>query len=361
MTNNLDHQIKEWSALNAVKFVCLAVLIFVHAHMALVTESGVIANPSGFYYQVTSNLMFLGLFLVVLPIIAGAVLRMDLGEEVVQGKLKKNYGFGQIIKTAIWLALAGFFMNMVTFGAGYTFSWNVLQLIGLSFIVIVFLLKAFSVRVVGWLGLATLLAAGPLRNILGSWDYLYFVGIFIGADNAYVFWPFFPWFGVVAFGFLVAHYYLKHKDSVKFRISLLILGAALLSTAILRNESSPYLDPSYAWGASLFQPKIGWVLAALGFFCLLVAVANIFFNQSRFSQYGIINSYSKGILWIYVIQMFASQKLSLLIKRFFSMNEPSVAYFILPVSLLGLGWLIGALSIRFLQEKLIVIRLKKVQ
>jgi len=361
MADNLDYQIKNWSALSVVKFVCLAMLIFVHAHVALVTESGVFINPYSFYYKITSNLMFFGLFLFILPIIAGAVLRVDLGENLIQGKLKKDFKFGPIIRAAIFISLVGFFMNIITAGFSYVFSWNVLQLIGLSFIIIVFLLKKFSIRAVFWLGLTVLLSAGPLRDILGSWDYLYFVGIFIGVNNAFTFWPFFPWFGVVAFGLLVAHYYLKHKDSVNFRVGLLVVGAVFLLAAILRGEVSPYLDPNYVWGPSIFQPKIGWVLASLGFFCLLVAVANIFFNKSRFSKYGIINSYSKGILWIYVVQMFASQKLALFIKRFFPMSEPSAAYFILPIGLLFFCWLIGALSIRFLQEKLIVIKLKKIQ
>ncbi|MFH1558917.1 MAG: heparan-alpha-glucosaminide N-acetyltransferase domain-containing protein [Patescibacteria group bacterium] len=276
MINNSDRQIKDWPALSVVKFVCLAVLIFVHAHMALITDSGVVINPFGFFYKTTSSFMFLGLFLFILPIIAGAILRMDLDKEFVQGKLRKDYGLGKIIRVAIFLSLTGFFMNMITFGFGYTFSWNVLQLVGLSFIIIVFLMKKFSVRAVGWLGLVTLLAAGPLRNILGSWDYLYFVGIFIGVNNAYVFWPFFPWFGVVVFGFLTAHYYLKYKDSIKFRASLLVMGAALILIAILRGEISPHLDPNYIWGSSLFQPKIGWVFASLGLFCLLVAIGNIF-------------------------------------------------------------------------------------
>lgn len=361
MIDDSGHRKKIWPALSAVKFVCLAVLIFVHAHVALVTNSGVFVNPFGIFYKITSNLMYLGLFLIALPIIAGAVLRMDLDKGFIQDKLKNDYRLGGIIKIATFLSLAGFFMNMITFGIGYTFSWNVLQLIGLSFIVIVFLLKKFSVRAVGWFGLAVLLVADPLRNILGNWDHLYFVGIFIGVHNAFIFWPFFPWFGVVVFGFLVAHYYLKYQDSVKFRVGLFAAGAILLSLAVSRGEASPYLDPNYVWGPSIFQPKIGWVLAALGLFCLLVVVANTFLNNSRFSKYGIINSYSKGILWIYVAQMFASQKLSWLVKDFFPMDEPSLAYFILPVVLLGLGWLIGALSIRFLQEKSIVIKLKRTQ
>ena len=138
------------------------------------------------------------------------------------------------------------------------------------------------------------------------------------------------------------------------------IGILFLSVAVFQHGSSPYLDPRYIWGPSMFQPKIGLVFASMGLFCLLTVIANIFFNNIHLKKYGIINSYSKGILWIYVIQMFASYKLSFVIKRFFSMENPSLAYFILPVGMLLLGWLVGALSIKLLQEKLIVVRLKKI-
>lgn len=350
--------VKEWPALSVVKFVCVAVMIFVHAHMALVTESYAIADTSGFFYKVTSDFMFIGLFLFTLPIIAGFILRMDLDGYIVDGKLK-NYNFKKIINIAVFLLLAGFFMNMITMGIWYIFSWNVLQLVGLSFIIIVALIKAFSIRTVFLLGIITLFTAESLRNLLGSFDHFYPVGVLIGGNQSFMLWPFFPWFSVVAFGFLFAHYYLKYNNSAGFKISAMSVGMVFLAVAILRNEISPYLDPAYVLGPSLLQPKISLILASMGLFCVLIVAANFLFNNVHLKKYGIVNSYSKGILWIYVIQMAASYKLSFVVKSFFPMDTPSLAYFILPVSMLLLGWLVGALSIKLLQEKLIVVKLKK--
>jgi hypothetical protein len=354
-----DSYIKKWTALSVVKFVCVAFMLFIHAHMVLITQSYAIANTSGFFYKVTSNLMFLGLFLFTLPIIAGAILRMDFSGHIIRGKLE-NYNLKNIIRVSVLLFLAGFFMNVITWGIWYIFSWNVLQLIGLSFIVIAILLRVFSIRAVFLVGLIAVFAAQPLRNLLAGHGFNYFTSIFVGADNAFIFWPFFPWFGIVAFGFLFAHYYLEYKDSINFRINAIILGIILVASAVFRGEISPYLDPKYIWGPSIFQPKIGLVFASAGVFCIMVVLSNIFFNKAHFKKYGIINSYSKGILWIYVLQMFASYKLSFLIKRFFSMDTPSLAYFILPILMLLFGWIIGALSIKLLQEKLIVVKLKKI-
>jgi len=360
MTNESNNQIKGWPAMSVVKFVCVVAMIWVHAHMALISDGRFILSTKTFFYRVTSDFMFIGLFLYILPVIAGVVLRMDLGGRVVNEKIGGD-DFKRILWSAIWLVLAGFFMSTITWGFYVTFSWNVLQLIALSFLAIAFLLKEFSVRAVWWLGLGAILLAAPLRELWGSYDYIYPVGVFIGANDGFILWPFFPWFGVVAFGFLTAHYYLKFKDSLKFRMSLLVVGTSFLLIALLRNEFSPYLDPDFVWGPSLFQPGLGLVLAALGLFCLLVVLANTLFNKSRFRRYGIINSYSKGILWIYVVQMFASQKLAPVIKSYWPMGQPTLAYFILPVGLLILSWLVGTLSIKLLQEKSIVIRLRKVK
>jgi hypothetical protein len=351
--------IKEWPALSVVKFICVSVMIFVHAHMMLVTKSYAFTDTSGFFYKVTSNWMFIGLFLFTLPIIAGAIFRMDLSEYIVGEKLK-SYSFKKTISIAIFLALAGFFMNIMTAGMQYVFSWNVLQLIGLSFIVIVALLKVSSIRVVFLAGLTALFLAEPLRNFLNSSADFYLVGVLIGGSKGFMFWPFFPWFSVIVFGFLMAHYYLKYQDSNKFRISAIAMGVSFLAIAIFRGEISPYLNPEYVWGSSLFQPRIGLVLAAMGLFAVMTIGANYFFNGLHLKKYGIINSYSKGILWIYVIQMFVSYQLSLLIKGFFPMDKPSLVYFIFIVGMLLFCWLIGALSIKLLQEKLIVVRLKKV-
>lgn len=348
-SNNSDSQTTTWPALDVVKFVCVTMMVFIHAHMALITDSYRIINTHGFFYQITNKLMFLGLFLTALPMIAGAVLRMN-----------NNRNFGETIKTAIFISLLGFLMNMITWGAGYTFSWNILQLIGLSFIVIVFLEKEFSHRAVFWVSLIVVFLAVPLRNFLGTLDYNYFVSIFIGADNGFIFWPFFPWFGVVGFGFLFAHYYLKYKDSLKFRMSAMLAGIGLLAIAVFRHEISPSLGSKYVWNSSLFQPAIGWVLASMGLFLVLVAVGSFLFNKIKLKKYGIINSYSKGILWIYVAQMFVSYKLSFLVKNFFSMSEPSRAYFILPIFMFLFSWAVGAASIKLLREKRAVIVLRKV-
>ena len=343
-------QIKNWAALDVVKFISVLAMILIHSHFVLTTHYYRITDISGFFYRITEKFMFLGLFVMILPMLAGVVL-----------KTYDYFDIKKIIKLAIFISVLGFLMNALTWGPSYVFSWNVLQFLGLSFILISFLMNYFSVREVFLLSLLVLISAGPLRNLLAEFSDIYLVSIFTGADNQYIFWPFFPWFSLVGFGFVFAHIYEKYSNAIRFNISALFMGIFLVLTAVLRNEASPFLDPKYVWGPSLFQPKFGFVLAAIGLFCILISTANILFNNIKLNKYGIINSYSKGILWIYLFQTFFSLYLSVIIKVYFPMNGPRLAYFILPIVMIFLSWYVGAMSIKLLQEKKLIITLKKLR
>jgi len=337
----------KYTAIEIIKFMCVAVMIFVHAHIVLITDGYAISDTSGFFYRITSDLMFLCLFIMILPILAGIVYGIN-----------KNFDIKKTLKSGLFLVLLGFLMNAFTWSIFYIFSWNILQFIALSFFVLAILIKFFSTKFIFLVGLLSIIIAEPLRNILSDLSNNYLIGIFIGADNHYMFWPFFPWFGLVAFGFVFIRIYEKYKNEYMFNLLSGVLGLILILPAIIKNEISPFLDPVYIWGPSLFQPQTLLVVAALGAFLCLITISNFLFKDIELSKYGIINSYSKGILWIYVIQMFVSFKLSFVIKEYFSMEGPSLAYFILPIFMLIFSWIIGALGIKLFTER-IVIKIKK--
>lgn len=341
-------RIKNWPALDVVKFICVLAMIVVHSHFALATDFYRFADAAGFFYKISEKFMFLSLFVMMLPMLAGAVLRTQ-----------ESLDIRRTVKLASLMAFFGFLMNLLTSGPGYIFSWNVLQFLGLSLVVISILLKYYSIREVFLLSFFSLVFAGPLRSVLGGYGNIYPVGIFIGADNQFIFWPFFPWFSLVGLGFVFTHLYEKYADFEGFNPATFLAGLFLLLIAGLRGEISPYLDPNYVWGPSLFQPKIGFVLAVIGLFCVLIALANIFFNNISLKKYGIINSYSKGIFWIYLYQMSYNFYFSVVLKAFFPMAEPRMAYFILPVLMIFSSWYIGFASIKLFQEKKLIITLKK--
>ncbi len=331
-----------------IKFICVVFMIFIHAHMVLVTNQYMFFNLTGFFYKVTSEFMFLGLFLTILPALAGYVFGM-----------KSDFSIQKTFKLAIFLSVIGFFMNAITWGWGYTFSWNILQFIGLSFLVIAILKNFFSDYEIFLLSMLTVLTAAFLRENLTFLKGDYLAAIFIGSDNRFMFWPFFPWFGVVGAGFLYAAGKVKYARNRWFDVSCFIGGVALIILAILGKEISPSLNPDYVWSPSIFQPELGFLAATIGLFLVLVVLGNVFFNQIKLKKYGIISSYSKGILWIYVAQMFVSYKLSIWVRHFFPIDGPSWVYITFIVFMLAFSWLIGFLSIKILQEKRLVISLKK--
>lgn len=342
-------QIQKWPALDVVKFIGILAMILAHAHFMLITDGYQIHDMSSFFYKITAQYMFLGLFVMMLPMIAGAVL----------GAVG-DVGIVKMIRVAVFISLLGFAMNAATWGISYVFSWNVLQFVGLSFVVIALIMRYFSLGEVLALSLITLFAAGPLRDHFVWTNNNYFLNIFIGADNQYTFWPFFPWFSLVGLGFVYASLYKKYLSSAVFNISALIAGLSLMMIGIVRHEISPFLDPKYVWGPSLFQPKIGFVLGAIGLFCVLISLGNMLFRNASFRKYGIINSYSKGILWIYVAQMFLIFYLGIIMQVIFpTMHTFSPSYFILPVSMIFISWFIGAKSIAMLHDRSLNIVLKK--
>jgi hypothetical protein len=312
--------------------------------------------------------MFLNLFITALPIIAGCTFRTSLQTESNFTHKKFNYSLLHKMKTVIILVLLGFFMNMLTWGMHYTFSWNILQLVGLSLIIIAVIQKYLSIYAIMVLGILALFLAEPLRHILQPYEHIYFISIFTGADNRFIFWSFFPWFSLLAFGYIFTHYYLKSGTKNYFMLISFITGLLLLGIAVFRNEVVPVLDTEYIWGPSLFLPKIGIILASLGFFLITLTALHLLFNKFSFKEYGIINCFSKGILWIYIFHIFASYKLSFLLKMIFPVekinHEPInvrnfLIYLILPIIMLLSGWLIGFLTINIFHKKRLVITLKK--
>jgi len=344
--------IKNWPALDFIKFICVTVMILVHAHIMLIINYDWFLNANSFFYKATERFMFVGLFLMILPMFAGTVFRIN-----------DNFELRKIAKLAIFLILIGFFMNLITWGWNNVFLWNVLQFIGLSFLIISFLKNHYSDKAIIFLSLLVIFAAEPLRHSFARFGHPYWLNIFFGVNNGQTFWPLFPWLGLVGLGFIFADYYIRYKDTdiKKFNLISAAIGVLLIAISILRKEAIPLLDPRFILGSSVFQPKIGFVLASIGFFCVFVSAANTFFNKAKFRKYGIVNSYSKGILWIYIFQMFASYNLAILIKKFFPIDGPSLAYFILPVAMIILSWFVGAMSIRLFAEKRLVITLKRVK
>jgi hypothetical protein len=155
----------------------------------------------------------------------------------------------------------------------------------------------------------------------------------------------------------VADLYIKYEDSPKFNAIFVALGILLMSISVLRRELVPEFDPNSIWGTAIFQPKLGVVLAVIGFFSLLIVFANSLTQLIKIKKFGIINSYSKGILWIYLIYMVVTYRSAAFISSNFSTSLTTIILFL--ISILIFAWIIGTIYVRYVYGKRWLIVLKK--
>lgn len=358
----------DWPGLDVMKFLCILFMIITHAYWSLFTfeDKIMITNPNVFEFF--KNMRFIGIFPLMIPFTAGCIFRLTVPLNSAN-RLPLSQ-FITISISAVVIGLVGFCMNVLSAGPGSFFEWNVLQFIGVSFIVIGVLVRYFPMYSVLIAGAVVLMGSVPLRTYLGTLPHHYWIMILTGDTTGFHAWPFFPWFSTVALGFMGAHYYLKyHNYGAKLTRVGIGCGLLFLVLPILKNQLTVPFDPEGITGSAVFQPPIVFVLYIMGLACLLTIGVTMYFRNRRLPRYGIINCFSKGILWIYLIHMVVGAKLYQLFNmdiysKSYMINNPFVScngiiLIIFPSFLILLSWLIGFLSIRYLHDKQLKISIKK--
>lgn len=342
---------KRWLALDCFKAVAIFVMILWHLSVWWINlspsiEKGLLmvgVTPWPYLLQVI--VAFSGHFSMSIPAVAGASLRfyLDKIEKTAANKGKILY---VTAKRAVALAALGYALNLLAFGPSAWRSWNVLQLISLSMILITFLVLYSSPYFLAMSGLAAIFAAPFLRYILQNNDSYYalmLVGDRLG-DNI---WSVFPWYGVIAYGFLAVHLYLyskrKHNEK-KFRLLIFTASLLLIGTALFKNRFFYAVDLNYPWGALLFQPPTLSILAQLSVFSIFLFLMDFIFAKTKeLGRFSIVNVFSRGILWIYLVHMIVGFRLI----EFLANNGFSsiIVFFFVVLSIFALSYAVGALSV----------------
>ncbi|MFH1375904.1 MAG: heparan-alpha-glucosaminide N-acetyltransferase domain-containing protein [Patescibacteria group bacterium] len=294
-----------WAVLDIAKAIAVIFMLLGHNLMWWYVTDGqqFVAN-----LEIEINLAPLifgvfALFVMSLPITAGMALRFYFRRawDTQKQKLGKQFPFLKKLRVALYVVLCGFLLNYLNWGTDDIFLWNVLAFFGLSLFTIIFFLKFFRWRYLQIFALTVLLSAPWLRAFFWrDGQYSYPEAVFFGEPGNLHDWPFFPWFAIIVSGFFIADFYLsKHKK--QFSKILSIAGSVLLLLALLVSGSVFYrLDFNNAWGANLFEPPTLRILGQLGFFAIFFAALNYFFGKTKLKKYGIINTFSHGILYIYL-------------------------------------------------------------
>lgn len=369
---------QDWLGLELLKAFGVFVILFVHPHFLLISNKYRIVNPESKIVELTETLMIFGSFICLLPILAGCSLRVGMWNQGGHGKKSLLFGTpipaGFVQRTAwtgIVIALLGFSMNALTWGNWYLFSWNMLQMIAVGLTLTAILIATVGRHGPLVVGLAVLFIAEPIANHVAEFNESYVVGVLAGNHSQFIFWPLLPWIALPMLGYWVADFLASKQGKYIREAGLFIIGLTLILIAWLSGEMFAELNHDYVWTQLMIQPSIFEVLGSLGIFLSLLIVAQKTVQNllpgKAFSRYGIINCYSKGILWIYLFQMIISYKLSpwiISMLNFRSHMEMDtmisvVAYAVFPLLMMALGWGIGFVSIKLIQENRIRITLRK--
>jgi hypothetical protein len=304
--------------------------------------------------------MFLGVFPLTLPLLAGASLRLRSPDT-------RGVSSGWSLSCAL-LAVVGYAMNVLVGGWNVLWAWNVLPLIAISFLVIGLLSAARSVWPVAAFGLGVLALSDPLRTWWPPEGRGPLTRVLLGDPTSWHAWPVVPWSATVAFGVVLAEAYLRRRSRGDFVAGCIAAGACLTALGALGAHVLPRFDPRNLIGAQMMQPPAVAVIGMLGVGLLLVAALTSWEEHLRFARFGVVHCFSAGILWIYVIHMIVGVRVSNLIfsrvSRAEVVADPATGWHPVilvgvPVGLLLLSWLIGYVTVRWLHEKRLAIRLRK--
>ena len=356
-----------WPALEVLKALCVLVILFVHPHFLLITEGYALVRPQSRVVQLTEELMVLGVFITMLPIMAGSVIRMGLGNLAGNAHVKSAY-LKRAVFSALFIAFLGFCMNGLTWGGWYFWSWNMLQTVAVSYVLCVLIFFAAGVYGLFFISMLLIFLAQPLASVVGVESDNYFLNVLFGSDSRFTFWPLFPWAAMPLIGFLYAHFYLKYSDKLQFWLLVLMIGGLLVGYSVYKGQFTAPLNSDYVWTQLMIQPSLGEVAGAVGLFSLCMFFLEQLTVKMKNRRYGMINCFSKGILWIYLLQMIASYHLAPWIKQTLTFKSrmelitlaDMVAYAVFPVTMVVFGWVVGALIVKLIHSQRYRITIRKV-
>ena len=356
-----------WPALDLVKFLCVLWMILLHTFFWVATEYGYITfNAGGRAFGAMRYLMVLGFFPLMLPVTAGCAFRLSLSPNASLPRLDRA-AMRRVLVTSALICCAGFAMNVLSAGLKVVFAWNVLQLVVCSYLVIGAVLTILPVAALIPVAVANLVATPFLRHSLSGHE-SYWTLAMIGRVPSGFGWPLFPWIAAVVFGFLISDAYLHFGARPRFAHALLAGGAVLTIIPLADGTFIPALDRMNLMGARLFNPPPTFILGVMGVSAICLAAATFLSPVVWWRRHGIVASFSKGILWVYVCHMIVGTRLYEFLHMHYRREGPlmdagpllgpaiAIAF---PLLLIAASWATGYAVIRLFGEKFIHVTVRR--
>jgi uncharacterized membrane protein len=248
---------------------------------------------------------YISYLVLLIPATAGAALFFYLKQHT-KGTLPP---FKTIIYRAVLLSAIGFLMNLLAFGYNSLLQWNVLQFFSLSMIIVYVLLLTAPRWSVIITGILAVLSAPLLREIFTEYTGTYIGAILIGEPTNIHLWPLFPWFSVLAMGFWAASLLYNKDDHLRRTVLFVLAGGLLIFISVLSGTFLLEIDFHNLWGESIFSPPTYRMIGILGVGMTLLGTGNFLYRDMSIPRYGIIQCFSYGLFYIYVIDMIIGHRL----------------------------------------------------
>ena len=289
--------------------------------------------------EFTFFLEVVGFFVFLIPITAGAAFYYYLIKNKYYGQ-RKN--IGAVLKRSIVLLFLAYLTNIIAFGLEDILSWDVLHFFSLGFIIL-YAFSFFPIHYLAIFSFVSTVIAPLLRNILLDFNDSYWAIILVGNNTSYHYWAFFPWFALIGFGMVIADLYYKgllKNKSLQKTLVLASLGAIAISFYL--NELIFDSNIVSVWGPHIFMPPISRIFAIVGMFFLFFIILKKYPPKST-AKYGIVNAFSKGILWIYISHLIIGFNFINFLKQ---NNIYGMGYMLLTLfALIALSYLVGLAAV----------------
>lgn len=218
---------------------------------------------------------------------------------------KPDFTWGTLLVRVAFLIMLEFGKNLLAWGPGDMFAWDVLPFIALSMVVSYPFLKMPREKA----GLACIAGVGAAAVCLSrtfpnaALEQSYLSVIFFGDRQGYHFWPFFPWYALFAVGIILG-YLVTGQNKKNVMRSVAVLGFFMVMLSVATDRYFPVLDYQNFWGPSIFKPHPFFVLGVIGMSLVSVTILHRAIEASArlrtFFAHSFLVFFARGILWIYL-------------------------------------------------------------
>ena len=329
MNQNSNLKKERYLGIELIKFFCTTCMIIFHSLVWTLGNERFIysSDPLLIFLNKYPLVILLGLPITLLPTLAGLMFRRYLlvyQARILPMKLK------QLLFLPTVMLISSILINICI--GGQIIHWDILWLMGASYLII-----AISGRI--HLLIPALLAICSLLL-----TYLKISHPFISS------WSPFPWFASVVLGFFIGHFYLSTNNIRLFKLVLLAFALIMLLTGISPQLHYLHFGINDIWSEDFFTGSISsWpFVSSLMIFLLLISSRLI--TQITITPYGLIDSYSRGIFWIFIFINLVGYGLSRIISTYW--QYPLL--YILPLYcllLLLISWPVGRICIKMLHDQ----------